>query len=72
MSIAIVTVYIFCWFPYSLIFLILQPQDTFTHFSFAIYMTDAYCAINPVICFMFSSNYRKALKRLKKCSFVRA
>ena len=35
-------------------------------------MVNAYCAINPNICFMFSSNYRKALKRLIKCSFVKA
>ena len=80
MSIAIVTVFVFCWLPYSINFLILWYQDNFTHFScsfwisyeVSIYMANAYCAINPVICFMFSSNYRKALKRLIKCSFVQA
>ena len=80
MSIAIVTVFLFCCLPYSINFLILRYQDTFTHFScsfliyhaVAFYMAIAYCAINPVICFMFSSNYRKALKRLIKCSFVQA
>ena len=80
MSIAIVTVFVFCWFPYSINLLILLYQDNFTHFScsfwisyeVSIYMANAYCAINPVICFMFSSNYRKALKRLIKCSFVQA
>ena len=80
MSIAIVTVFVFCWFPYSINFLIILYQDTLTHLScsfwisyeVSIYMANAYCAINPVICFMFSSNYRKALKRLIKCSFVQA
>ena len=80
MSIAIVTVFVFCWFPYSINFLIILYQDTLTHLScsfrisyeVSIYMSNAYCAINPVICFMFSSNYRKALKRLIKCSFVQA
>ena len=80
MSIAIVTVFVFCWLPYSINFLIILYQDTLTHLScsfwisyeVSIYMANAYCAINPVICFMFSSNYRKALKRLIKCSFVQA
>ena len=80
MSIAIVTVFVFCWLPYSINFLIILYQDTLTHLScsfwisyeVSIYMANAYCAINPVICFMFSSNYRNALKRLIKCSFVQA
>ena len=78
MSIAIVTVFVLCWLLYSINFFILWYQDTFTHFSCSfwiynavtIYMINAYCAINPVICFIFSSNYRKALKRLITCSFV--
>ena len=80
MSIAIVTVFGLCWLPVSINFLIILYQDTLTHLSCSfwiydevtIYMATAYCAINPVICFMFSSNYRKALKRLIKCSFVQA
>ena len=80
MSIAIVTVFVLCWLPNVTNHLIIRYQDTFTHFSCSfriyyevtLYMATAYCAINPVICFMFSSNYRKALKRLVKCSFVQA
>ena len=80
MSIAIVTVFVLCWLPFSINLLIIWYQDTFTHlscsfwiyFEVIIYMANAYCAINPVICFMFSSNYRKALKRLIKCYFVQA
>ena len=80
MSIAIVTVFVFCCLPYSINVLITQYQDTFTHLSCSfwiykkviLYVANAYCAINPVICFIFSSNYRNALKRLIKCSFVQA
>ena len=57
-----------------------QQRDRRNHFSCSfwmyykvtIYIAYAYCAINPIICFMFSSNYRKPLKRLIKCSFVQA
>ena len=80
MSIAIVTVFVLCWLPYSINFLIVWYRDSSTLFScsFWIYFevtlctVSAYCAINPVICFMFSRNYRKALKRLLKCFFVQA
>ncbi|CAH3166059.1 unnamed protein product, partial [Porites evermanni] len=80
MSIAIVTVFVFCCLPHSINYLIIQYQDTFTHLSCSFwiyyvvifYVSSAYFAINPVICFMFSSNYRNALKRLIKCSFVQA
>ena len=80
MSIAIVTVFVLCWLPGVTTILIILYQDSSTHFScsfwiyyeVAFYMNTAYFAINPVICFMFSSNYRKALKRLIKCSFVQA
>ena len=80
MSIAIVTVFVLCWLPYSISSLIMWYQDTFTHLSCSFWIYNevtidighAYCAINPIICFMFSSNYRKALRRLIKCSFVQA
>ena len=80
MSIAIVTVFVLCWLPNATNYFITHYQDRSTHFSCSFkiyyevtsYMITAYCAINPIICFMFSSNYRKALKRLIKCSFVHA
>ena len=80
MSIATVTVFVLCWLPYSINSLIIEYQDTsplsscsfWIYDAVTIYMANAYCAINPIICFMFSSNYRKALKRLIKCSFVQA
>ena len=78
MSIAIVTVFVLCWLPNVTNYLIIEYQDRSKLFScsfslyinVASYMANAYCAINPVICFIFSSNYRKALKRLIKCSFL--
>ena len=78
MSIAIVTVFVLCWLPYNTNYLIIEYQDSFAHFScslqiyFAVtyFIIHAYCAINPIICFMFSSNYRQGIKRLIKCSFV--
>ena len=80
MSIAIVTVFVLCWLPYNTNHLIKEYQDSSAHFScsFQIYfevtyfLIHAYCAINPIICFMFSSNYRQGVKRLMKCSFVQA
>ena len=78
MSIAIVIVFVLCWLPFNTSHFIMRYQDRSAHFScsFRIYfdvthfMTQTYCAINPIICFVFSSNYRKGLKRLIKCSFV--
>ena len=80
MSIAIVTVFVLCYLPYSINYVIIVYQDSSAHFScsFLIYshvtyfLIHAYCAINPIICFMFSSNYRQGVKRLMKCSFVPA
>ena len=80
MSIAIVKVFVLCWLPYNTNHLIIEYQDRSAHFScsFQIYfyatyfLIHAYCAINPIICFMFSSNYRQGIKRLIKCSFVQA
>ena len=78
MSIATVTVFVFCWLPLITNHLIIVYQDRSAHFScsFSIYvfvtyfLIHAYCAINPIICFMFSSNYRQGIKRLIKRSFA--
>ena len=76
MSIAIVTVFVLCWLPYNTNYLIIEYQERSVHFScnlqiyFAVtyFMINAYCAINPIVCFMFGSNYRQGVKRLK-CAF---
>ena len=74
MSIAIITVFVFCWLPLSINFLIILYQhSSITHFScsFWIYyevtihmqwLTRTVLSCNLIICFMISSNYRKALK----------
>ena len=76
LSIAIVLVFVFCWLPYATTFLIIQYRASSIHFSCGFwlyyyvtyYMSVGYCAINPIICFVFSSNYRQGLKRLMNCS----
>ena len=76
MSIAIVVVFVICWLPYTTVFLMGRYSASSMHFSCGILifqevsnvMVHAYCAINPLICFLFSSHYRQALQRLIKCS----
>ena len=72
MSIAIISVFVFCWLPFITNEFILVYRSSSTHFScsFSLYnevtfsIVDAYVALNPIICFTFSSNYRLGLKRL--------
>ena len=72
MSIAIISVFVFCWLPFITNELILVYRSSSTHFSCSFslyyevtfYIVDAYAALNPIICFTFSSNYRLGLKRL--------
>ena len=77
MSIAIVLVFVICWLPFTINFLIIgYPAASSMHLSCGFrlyydvmnYMTVGYSAINPIICFVFSSNYRQGLKRLMNCS----
>ena len=71
MAIAIVLGFAICWLPFIIMhFLVLFASDItmscgFQHFySVAFLMVSANCAINPCICFSFSSNYREGLKTL--------
>ena len=76
MCIAIVVVFVICWLPYTTVFLMGRYSASSTHFSCGILifqevsyvMVHAYCAIHPLICFLFSTHYRQALQRLIKCS----
>ena len=73
MSIAIVSVFVSCWLPfYTNLFVIeyssVQSCAFLLYFDVAVVMTVAYCAINPITCFIFSTNYRQGLKRLMNCS----
>ena len=77
LSIAIVLVFVFCWLPNTTNFLIIRYRASSIHqfscgfwlyYDVTYYMAVGYCAINPIICFVFSSNYREGLKRLMNCS----
>ena len=75
MAIAIVVVFFICFIPFFSNFLIvsLSAPDSCFSCSFVLYVivtryiSYTNCAINPVICIIFSSNYRQAarLKLLK-------
>ena len=73
MAIAIVLGFVLCWVPFSIGFLLFHFAWDSLACGFIIYRDFAYfmafsnCAINPCICFIFSSNYRNALKRLLRC-----
>ena len=77
LSIAIVLVFVFYRLPYATNFLIIGYRGSSIHqfscgfwlyYEVTNYMAVGYCAINPIICFVFSSNYREGLKRLMNCS----
>ena len=72
MSIAIISVFVFCWLPFTINELILVYRSSSTHFSCSFwlyyyvtfYIAAANCTFNPIVCFTSSSNYRLGLKRL--------
>ena len=72
MAIAIVVGFVLCWVSWSIMNLLSYPARDLSS-AFVLYWTIAHfmaysnCAINPCICFIFSSNYRQGLKRLLKC-----
>ena len=74
MSTAIVLAFLFCWLPFKTNILVIRYSSTdfscgfWLYFVVTYYMSSGYFAINPIICFIFSSNYRQALKRLMNCS----
>ncbi|XP_078375907.1 QRFP-like peptide receptor [Oculina patagonica] len=75
MAIAIVLGFAVCWLPTSICWiLILFVPDIFIwscgfryFFIVVKFLPYANCAINPCICFIFSGNYRQALKNLFRC-----
>jgi len=71
MAIAIVSGFAICWLPLIIrYFLVFFASDIimscgFQYFSsVAFLMVNTNCAINPCICFIFSTNYREGLKTL--------
>ena len=73
MAIAIVLGFAVCWLPLSIFWILnLFAVDIwscgFEYFWSVTYiLTHVNCALNPCICFIFSGNYRQALKNLLKC-----
>ena len=73
MAIVIVFVFFLCWVPYitdQTIFHFAPNSSIWSSCNFFLYdfftsfMAAANCAVNPIICLIFSSNYRQGLKRL--------
>ena len=74
MDIAIVLGFVFCGVPFSIVKLVKffvwdnkLPCSMSLYWSIALFMARGNSAINPCICFIFSGNYRGALKRLLNC-----
>ena len=74
MSIAIVVTFVLCWVPWTISTLqyyfawdSTMPCDKLLYYNITGFMALAYTAINPCICFLFSSNYRQGLKKLLNC-----
>ncbi|CAH3039912.1 unnamed protein product [Porites evermanni] len=75
MTVAIVVAFFICWIPLSINVMIfyLVPRKNldvckfFVSHNVALFMACTNCAINPIICLTFSSNYRQALRRLVNC-----
>ena len=71
MTIAIVVAFFICWIPFSiqLVTIYFIPKITldckfFVSFNVALFMAYTNCAINPIICLTFTSNYRQAFRKL--------
>ena len=78
MAIAIVSLFVICWLPLSLVTLLStfgwdhtsSPSCAIVWSWFAVrIVAHANCAMNPCICFIFSGNYRQGLKSLFETSF---
>ena len=75
MAVAIVVAFFICWIPFSiqLVTFYFVPKNTLdckfrVSLDVASFMACTNCAINPIICLTFTSNYRQALRRLVNCS----
>ena len=76
MAIAILLAFVLCCLPWSFVTLFLiSAGDTvsrlhcgiFIFYDIAFFVSQSNCAINPVICFIFSTNFCQGFKRLFKC-----
>ena len=77
MAIAINLAFLICWAPLLVDQIIsyfapdlLSSCIVLVYYIVAPFITYVNCAINPIICFVFSSNYCLALKRLVRCCYA--
>jgi len=69
MMIAVVVLYIVCWFPLFAVGILLSVGNFRVNGSFLlflIWLTVTYSALNPYVYLMFSQKYRSGLKRVFK------
>ena len=76
MMIAIVILYILCWFPLFAVGILQLSLSNFrvkeNHLLFFIWLTVAYSALNPYVYLMFSQNFRIGFKRVfQNCQEIR-
>ena len=71
MTVAIVVAFFICWIPFSIqvVTFYFVPKNTFdckffVSHNVALFMAYTNCAINPIICLTFTSNYRQAFRKL--------
>ena len=71
MTIAIVVAFFICWIPFSILVVTFYfvPKNTldckfWVSYNVSLFMAYTNCAINPIICLTFTSNYRQAFRKL--------
>ena len=71
MTIAIVVAFFICWIPFSIqvVTFYFVPKNTldckfWVSYNVSLFMAYTNCAINPIICLTFTSNYRQAFRKL--------
>ena len=72
MAIAIVLGFVLCSVPYSILVLLIFSAwdgriphcDIAPYYAITLLLALLQCVINPIICFVFSTNYRQGIKRL--------
>ena len=71
MTVAIVVAFFICWIPFSIqvVTFYFVPKNTldckfWVSYNVSLFMAYTNCAINPIICLTFTSNYRQAFRKL--------
>ena len=79
LAMAVVLGFAVCFLPFTINAMLLHfvwdngtrfPCGMQRYWIFTTFLFHANCAVNPIICFILGSNYRKGLKRLLNCSVI--